>query len=63
MQNKEVWLFPQNSCSMKQFFITLNVFGKLNGISRKENIQQLLMVRVILQIVPLRLLQKVTKMV
>lgn len=43
MQNKEVWLFPQNSCSMQQFFITLNVFGKLNGISRKENVQQLLM--------------------
>ena len=43
MRNKEVWLFPQNSCSMKQFFITLNVFGKLNGISRKENVQQLLM--------------------
>lgn len=43
MQNKEVWLFPQNSCSIEQFFITLNVFGKLNGISRKENVQQLLM--------------------
>ena len=43
MQNKEVWLFPQNSCNMQQFFITLNVFGKLNGISRKDNIQQLLM--------------------
>lgn len=43
MQNKEVWLFPQNSCDMQQFFTTLNVFGKLNGISRKENIQQLLM--------------------
>lgn len=43
MQNREVWLFPQNSCNMKQFFITLNVFAKLNGISRKENIQQLLM--------------------
>lgn len=43
MLNKEVWLFPQNSCSMDQFFITLNTFGKLNGISRKENVQQLLM--------------------
>lgn len=43
MDNNEVWLFPQNSCSMKQFFVTLNVFGKLNGISRKENVQQLLM--------------------
>lgn len=43
MRNKEVWLFPQNSCNMKQFFITLNVIAKLNGISRKENIQQLLM--------------------
>lgn len=43
MQNKEVWLFPQNSCSMKQFFITLNVFGKLNGISRSQDVQQLLM--------------------
>ena len=43
MQNKEVWLFPQNSCSMKQFFTTLNVFAKLNGISRNENIQQILM--------------------
>lgn len=43
MQNKDVWLFPQNSCSMDQFFITLNVFGKLNGISRKDNIQHLLM--------------------
>ena len=41
--NKDVWLFPQNSCNMKQFFITLNVFGKLNGISRKENVQQLLL--------------------
>lgn len=41
--NKDVWLFPQNSCSMDQFFITLNVFGKLNGISRKENVQQILM--------------------
>lgn len=41
--NKDVWLFPQNSCDMTQFFITLNVFAKLNGISRKENVQQLLM--------------------
>lgn len=41
--NRDVWLFPQNSCNIKQFFITLNVFGKLNGISRKENIQQILM--------------------
>lgn len=41
--NRDVWLFPQNSCNIKQFFITLNVFGKLNGISRKENVQQLLM--------------------
>ena len=41
--NKDVWLFPQNSCNIKQFFITLNVFGKLNGISRNENVQQLLM--------------------
>lgn len=45
MQNKEVWLFPQNSCSMQQFFVTLDVFGRLNGISRdrKENLQQILM--------------------
>ena len=43
MRNREVWLFPQNSCSMQQFFITLHVFEKLNGISRKENVQQLLM--------------------
>lgn len=41
--NRDVWLFPQNSCDMKQFFITLNVFAKLNGISRKDNVQQLLM--------------------
>lgn len=41
--NRDVWLFPQNSCDINQFFITLNVFGKLNGISRKENVQQLLM--------------------
>lgn len=43
MKNKEVWLFPQNSCNMEQFFITLNMFGKLNGISRRDNVQQLLM--------------------
>lgn len=43
MLNKEVWLFPQNSCNINQFFITLNWFGNLNGISRKENVQQLLM--------------------
>lgn len=43
MKNKDVWLFPQNSCNIEQFFITLNVFGKLNGISRNTNIQQLLM--------------------
>lgn len=41
--NKNVWLFPQNSCSLNQFFITLNVFAKLNGISRKENVTQVLM--------------------
>ena len=41
--NKDVWLFPQNSCNVDQFFITLGVFAKLNGISRKENIHQLLM--------------------
>lgn len=43
MQNKNVWLFPQNSCNINQFFITLNLFSKLNGIKRNNNIQQLLM--------------------
>ena len=43
MKNKEIWLFPQNSSSIEQFFITLNVFGELNGISRKDNIQQILL--------------------
>lgn len=43
MKNKEIWLFPQNSSSIEQFFITLNVFGELNGISRKNNIQQILL--------------------
>ena len=43
MLNNNVWLFPQNSCNMKQFFTTLNTFAKLNGISRTENVQQLLM--------------------
>ena len=37
------WLFPQNSCDMTQFFITLRTFANLNGISRKNNIQQILM--------------------
>lgn len=37
------WLFPQNSCDMKQFFITLDLISRLNGISRKSNIQELLM--------------------
>lgn len=41
--NRDVWLFPQNSCNIDQFFITLNVFAKLNGISRKENVSQILM--------------------
>lgn len=41
--NKDVWLFPQNSCNIDQFFLTLNLFGKLNGISRNDNIQSILM--------------------
>lgn len=41
--NKTVWLFPQNSCNINQFFLTLKVFGKLNGIDRGKNMQQELM--------------------
>ena len=41
--NKDVWLFPQNSCNMKQFFITLNTFQKYNGVKRNADIQQTLM--------------------
>lgn len=43
--NKDVWLFPQNSCNMQQFFITLKVFGELNGIKRDRDVQQTLMKR------------------
>ena len=42
MENKSVWLFPQNACNIKQFFLTLNFFGKLNGISREENVSKVL---------------------
>ncbi len=41
--NRDVWLFPQNSCDIEQFFVTLKLFGQLNGINRKMNIQQILM--------------------
>ena len=41
--NRDVWLFPQNSCNMEQFFVTLKLFGQLNGIDRKMNVQQILM--------------------
>ena len=41
--DREDWLFPQNSSDIEQFFITLRTFANLNGISRKDNIQQILM--------------------
>ena len=41
--NKNVWLLPQNSCSMEQFLTTLSTFQKLNGVSRNKNVQQILM--------------------
>ena len=41
--NKNVWLLPQNSCSMEQFLTTLSTFQKLNGVSRDKNVQQILM--------------------
>ena len=30
--NKNVWLLPQNSGNMQQFFTTLKMFGEMNGI-------------------------------
>lgn len=39
----QCWLFPQNSCNIEQFFTTLEVFAKLNGINRNLDMQQTLM--------------------
>lgn len=43
MFNKDVWLFPQNSCNINQFFLTLKFFDKMNGINRKNNLHENLM--------------------
>lgn len=41
--NKNVWLLPQNSGNMQQFFTTLKMFGEMNGISREYGLTQTLM--------------------
>lgn len=43
MNDKNVWLFPQNSCNVEQFFTTLDFFAELNGITRSKDVQQTLM--------------------
>ena len=41
--NKNVWLFPQNSCDIDQFFNTLTTLQQLNGINRKDGVQEAIM--------------------
>ena len=35
-----MWLFPQHSCDMEQFFETLKIFEELNGKFKDSSMQQ-----------------------